>query len=160
METFKKHNLKTLFKIMLGLCLTFTTQAQMGFTDPIFYDLYFDDGKQLQYKKNCITLAALIHSECGICDQDEMIYVGATVLHRMEKRDLTLHEVVHQKSQYAGVKTQHFYPTEKTLKIAKHLLNPESIIPVVEYFVTKEIRDSCFAKDMPIRYIGRYHYYF
>lgn len=122
-------------------------------TDPVFYDLDFK-------KTDRELLAALINSECGICGQREQILVGATVINRMKTRKLSLRDVVFQPYQYAGVRTEHFYATKQTLKVADYLLDPNNTIPYVHYFVTKEIRDSCFAKNLEISFTGDYHYYF
>lgn len=130
------------------------------FVISIVFHIFVINLVKAQSKGDIKLLSSLITSECSVCSQQEQIFVGATVIQRMNEWDMTLEEVIFDEDQYAGTLTKNFIETKKATAVAKYLLNPRSTIPYVLYFTTKTIRNNSFAKTLEIKFEGDYHYFY
>lgn len=81
-------------------------------------------------------LAAIINSECGVCDDFELYLVGSVVLNRCDSElyPNEIKEVVSQTNQFHGRHTQHYVATKRTKRVADDLLNGINRVPDIMYF--------------------------
>lgn len=84
-------------------------------------------------------LAAMIHSECGVCSTSEMYVVGSVALNRRDCNlwPSTLEDVILQGGQFHGAYTSNFTITPTTSAVAYDLINGIGRVYGV-YFFTSE----------------------
>lgn len=117
----------------------------------------------IEYDNDTFYLAALINSECGICDEEEKILVASTVLNRASEQGVEIQAAIFQPNQYAGTKSRHFYCTDRNYRLSQSILNGTTqAYPKIKYFVTHSHYNKSFAKNMDKEYIieAEYHKYF
>lgn len=77
-----------------------------------------------------LLLAALLTSECQMCDEDEKMHIGSVVLNRMASGLFPecMEDVIYQPGQFDGVGTRLFYPAPENIGIAARLIMHGSTI--------------------------------
>lgn len=85
-------------------------------------------------------LAAIINSECGVCDDFELYLVGSVVLNRCDSElyPNEIKDVVSQTNQFHGRHTQHYVATKRTKRVADDLLKDINRVYDIYFFCTHE----------------------
>lgn len=107
-------------------------------------------------------LAHLIESESGQEPLDGKIAVGNVVVNRMKKNNEGMEDIIYEKNQFDGVKTENFSkkPDQSSLEAAEKVLGGLNIVPDAYYFANLNLCDPEFAlKDKFIIRIGD-HWFF
>lgn len=81
------------------------------------YELFSDTERQL--------IASVINSECDACTFDEKVLIASTILNRCENENFpdSIKDVIYQKGQYKGIKSNRFTPSTNALSVVYFLEN-------------------------------------
>lgn len=144
--------MNTLIKnIWIGLLILCTTAA---------------NSPTLISNKDILFLASVINAECGTCGGYEMRLVGLVVLNRVhsDKFPNSIEEVIYQDSQFFGVGTDEYKPTEISIKIAGSLLSrypkaSKKEKSILYFYHPKKSTNREFIRQVKIVFREKNHYY-
>jgi len=140
--------------LILKLLFVYLYMTGQVFTDPLFYDLYFETTDEDH-------LTRIITAECSICSEEEMLMVGSTVLNRVDSPAFpsTVIGVIKQPHQFAGYNTKWYILSKKPRKVAKMLLRGEGRNYEVLYFHTNDCECKTFKDSLDVIKKLKYHTY-
>lgn len=106
-------------------------------------------------------LAKILTAECSICDEEELLLVGSTVLNRVDSGRFpnTVLEVIQQPKQFSGYQSQWYIPTPRTERIAEKLLSGDGRNYEVLYFHTNDCDCAYFANSIKDQIIIKLKYH-
>lgn len=140
--------------LILQILFVSLTMMGQGFTDPEFYGLDFAPSDEDH-------LARILTAECSICNEEELMLVGSTVLNRVDSENFpnTVLEVIQQPNQFHGYKSQWYITTPRSLRAARRLLKGESRNYEVLYFHTNDCPCQEFADSIKDEIIVKLKYH-
>lgn len=107
-------------------------------------------------------LAALIHSECSICEYDEQVLVGLAVLNRNCQN---IDSIIYEDGQFDGVNSSEFYVTKATLKLADSLIVnytnfPKKLRKIKYFYNPKKSNNHTFFKTLKLVKKKKFHNFY